>query len=203
MKKLMLGTLIVISSNLNAQESIVYIQDPKYKFPDFISVSSLSHENWDISMKAVDSTWSVYSHEDKIFFASLGEDTSLMPGIWNYKYVAVDTLLEEVKLNEGYCFDIKHRIFLYENDTLDYFVRKKIILVNNDENNNDPDSFVIWVTDFRDLDAECYAINLRTHTFSKNLDTVQQRFNYSEIMISNYPKESRRSQKQLAKAFKN
>lgn len=202
MKKLMLGTLLVISTNLKAQESIVYIQDQKYKFPDFISVSSMSHENWDVSMKAVDSTWVPYSLEDKNFYASLGEDTSQMPGMWNYKYVVVDTLMDEVKLYEGYSFDIKHRIFLYDNDTLDYFIHKKIILVNKDENNDDPDSFVIWVADFRDLNAECYAINLRTHSFTKNLDTVQHRFKNAEIMVSHYPKVSRRNQRQLANAFK-
>lgn len=198
----MLGTLLVISTNLKAQESIVYIQNPKYKFPDFISVSSMSHENWDVSMKAIDSTWVPYSLEDKIFYASLGEDTSQIPGRWNYKYVVVDTLMDEVKLYEGYSFDIQHRIFLYDNDTLDYFIHKKIILVNNDENNDDPDSFVIWVADFRDLDAECYAINLRTHSFTKNLDTVQHRFKNAEIMVSHYPKVSRRNQRQLANAFK-
>lgn len=202
MKILIIGTLILISTILRAQESIVYIQDAKYKFPDFISVSSLSHENWDVSMKAVDSTWVPYSLEDKIFYASLGEDTSLMPGLWNYKYVVVDTLMEEVKLYEGYSFDIKHRIFLYENDTLDYFIHKKIILVNNNENDNDPDSFVIWVADFRDRDAECFLINLRTHSFTKNLDTVQHRFKDAEIMVSHYPKVSRRNQRQLTKAFK-
>jgi len=135
--------------------------------PNKIVVASSSYEVWNMDFQGIDSTYENYTTENKQFFASLGEDTSLMTGAWNIRYEQVYTFNQIVEINELFTFDFKKNLFTYQNDVDRRLIKQKITSVSNDENYpNDPNCFIIWLEDEQG-NFDAFSLNLATNAVTR------------------------------------
>jgi len=153
----------VITTNNSEIESSI-IANP---FPQKVIVSSRYYEVWEMDFEGIDSAYETYTTENKEFFASLGEDTSLMTGTWNIRYETVFTYNQTVEMNELFSFDFKKNLFTYQNDIDRRLIKQKIINVGNDENHtNDPNCFIVWLQD-EEGNFDAFALNLKTNAVAR------------------------------------